>query len=65
MDYHYILLNVDKPLYRYDFHPNHPLILGKNPEIGLKSISIQITRIKIGKPANSHCTRRAKLCQIF
>ncbi len=43
MDYHYILLNVDKPLYRYDFHSNHPLILGKNPEIGLKSIFLWYT----------------------
>ena len=43
MDYHYILLNVDKPLYRYDFHPNHPLILGTNPELGLKSIFLWYT----------------------
>ncbi len=43
MDYHYVLLNVDTPLYRYDFHPNHPLILGKNPEIGLKSIFLWYT----------------------
>ena len=40
---HYVLLTVDKPVYRYDFHSNHPLILGKNPEIGLKSIFLWYT----------------------
>ena len=40
---HYILLHVDRPLYRYDFHSNHPLILGKNPQIGVKSIFLWYT----------------------
>lgn len=42
-EYKYVLLTVDKPVYRYDFHSNHPLILGKNPEIGLKSIFLWYT----------------------
>jgi hypothetical protein len=43
MDFQYILLNVDKPDFRYEFHPSHPLILGKNPEIGLKSVFLWYT----------------------
>ena len=42
-EYNYVLLTVDKPVYRYNFHSNHPLILGKNPEIGLKSIFLWYT----------------------
>ena len=42
-EYNYVLLTVDKPVYRYDFHSNHPLILGTNPEIGLKSIFLWYT----------------------
>jgi len=57
MDYHYILLNVDKPIYRYDFHSNHPLILGKNPEIGLKSIFLWYTYPNVsGKYGNNKVT---------
>lgn len=39
----YILLQVDKPVYTYHFHPNSPLVLGKNPRIGLKSVFLWYT----------------------
>ncbi len=40
-EYHYVISTVAKPVYRYDFHSNHPLILGKNP--GSKSIFLWYT----------------------
>lgn len=39
-NYEYILLNIDKPVSHYNFHPNSPLILGENPKIGVKNYFI-------------------------
>ena len=54
MDYEYILLHVDKPLFRYDFHSNHPLILEKHPEFGLKSIFLWYTYPNISEKYNNN-----------
>jgi hypothetical protein len=39
----YMLLSIDKSLYHYDLHPNHPLLLGENAEIGVKSVFMWFT----------------------
>lgn len=49
MNTEYILLTVDKPIFRYDFHPNNPLVLGENAEIALKSLFLWYTFPNISK----------------
>jgi len=39
----YILLDVDESEYVYDLRPNNPIILGENPEVGVKNIFLWYT----------------------
>ncbi len=47
--YEYILLDVKGSEYKYNFHPNNPLILGENPEIGVKNVFLWHTYPNISK----------------
>jgi len=55
--YEYILLNVDKSEYTYNFNPNNPLILKKNPKIGLKSLFLWYTIPNIGEKYENDTVR--------
>jgi hypothetical protein len=52
--YEYILLDVDKPEYCYNFHPNAPLILGHNPEVGVKNFFVWHTYPNISSKYNNN-----------
>ena len=55
--YNYILLSSNEPVYNYHFHPNNPLILGKNPEIGVKSFLLWYTYPNISDKYNNSKVR--------
>lgn len=50
----FVLLTVDEPEYTYYFHPNNPLVLGSNPEIGLKSYFMWHTQSNISEKFNNN-----------
>lgn len=52
--YEYILLNIDKPQYNLDLHPNHPLMVGNDAEIGVRSIFLWYTYPNISEKYNNN-----------
>lgn len=57
MKYEYILLDVNKPEYHYNFHPNAPLVLGENPEVGVKNFFLWHTYPNISPKYNNDVFR--------
>ena len=55
--FEYILLNVDKSDFVYDFHANAPLVLGKNAMIGLKSIFMWYTFPNVSEKFENNTVR--------
>ena len=53
----YLLLTVDRPDYRYHFPPNNPLVLGDNPEIGLKNLFLWYTYPNIAERYDNNRVR--------
>ena len=53
----YILINIDKPVYKYDFDSNNPLVLGDQAEIGLKSLFLWYTYPNISEKYNNDTLR--------
>lgn len=56
-NHEYMLLNIDKSMYHYDLHPNHPLLLGDNAEIGVKSVFMWFTYPNISEKYNNNKVR--------
>lgn len=57
--YEYILLDVDRPDFQYEFHPNFPLLLGENPEVGVKNFFLWHTYPNISPKYNNNTFRYA------